>query len=129
MLMAADDDSPALHPDLPRRIIYDKANPPKFYLVLKNAIHFAFGNRGCDQTPLYQAVESDPQVNAICRYGLAFFDRYLLGNLSAGGQLEESDSAWAYYIKEEKPGESFEWGSEPAPGTGGPGGIRKELRK
>lgn len=128
VLMAGDDDAPGLHPEIPRRITYDEVPPPKFYLVLKNATHFAFGNKGCGQTPLYQAVESNPQTNAICRYGLAFFEKYLRGNLSAGNQLKKSDSAWAYYIKEEKRGESFEWGKEPPPGKGGPGGIIKEMR-
>ena len=127
MLMVGDNDSPAVHPELPRRIIYDKAKLPKFYLVLKNATHFSFGNKGCGQLPLDQAVEDNPQPNAICRYGLAFFEKYLRGNLSGGKQLDQTDPAWAYYIKEEKEGGALEWGKEPPPGEGGPGGIRSKL--
>jgi hypothetical protein len=129
MLIAGDDDSPALNPEVPRRVTYDEANRPKFYLVLKGAAHVTFGNRSCGQALLYRAVKRNPHVNEICRYGLAFFEKYLRGDLSAGRQLEESDPAWAYYIKEEKPGESFQWGGEPAPGEGGPGGIREEFMK
>lgn len=127
MLMTGDNDTPAVHPELPRRIIYDKAKFPKFYLVLKNANHFAFGNKGCGQLLLYQAVEDNPQINAICRYGSTFFEKYLRGNLSAGQQLDKTDPAWVYYIKEETKGESLEWGKEPPPGEGGLGGIKKEF--
>jgi len=127
MIMAGDDDEPALHPGLPRRTIYDKARPPKYYLVLDNATHLSFGNTSCGQIALNQAVESNPQVNTICRYGLAFFEKHLLGNQDAGRWLENSNPAWAYYIREEKAGQSFEWGTEPPPGEGGPGGIGKDL--
>jgi len=127
MIMAGDDDEPALHPGLPRRIIYDEASTPKYYLVLENATHLTFGNTGCGQSALDQSIKNNHQMNTICRYGLAFFEKCLLGNRSAGKCLETSDPAWAYYIKEEKPGESFEWGTEPPPGEGGPGGIGREL--
>jgi predicted dienelactone hydrolase len=127
MIMAGDDDEPALHPGLPRRTIYDEASVPKYYLVLEKATHLSFGNTSCGQSALYQAVNNNPQVNAICRYGLAFFEKYLLRNHYAGRCLEGTDSAWAYYIKEEKAGQSFEWGTEPPPGKGGPGGIGKEI--
>lgn len=129
MLMVGDDDAPSLRPELPRRIIYDRANAPRFYLVLKDATHFTFGNRGCGQLPLDQAVKKNSKISAICRYGLAFFDKYVRGNASASGQLGKPDPAWAYYAKEEKAGERLEWGKEPPPGTGGPGGIRKEFRE
>jgi len=127
MLMAGDDDEPAMHPEVPRRTIYDLASPPRFYFVLKNATHFDFGNSVCGEIPLYEAVEINPQASAICRYGLAFFEKYLRGNLSADEQLGTTDSALVYYIKEEVAGESCVWGSEPPPGTGGAGGIRREL--
>jgi len=34
MVMTGDEDAPALGPDVPRRILYDRATPRKFYLVL-----------------------------------------------------------------------------------------------
>lgn len=129
MVMAGDQDSPAAGPDLPRRTVYDKVRPPKFYLVLKDATHFAFGNRACKGLPTYQAVESVPQVSAICRYGLAFFDKHVRKDMGAARQLDETSPALAYYVKEESPGQTREWGKEPpADRTGGPGGIRKEIR-
>jgi predicted dienelactone hydrolase len=130
MLMAGDDDAPALSPELPRRVLYDEARPPKFYLVLKNATHFAFANRGCGGLPLYRAVEENAQVRAICRYGMAFFEKYLRRDSSTDRRDTPvpPDPAWAYFVKEEKPGERSEWGAEPPPGKGGPGGILKELR-
>ena len=128
IIFAGDNDEP-MNPNIPRRVTYDKANPPKFYLIIKNASHFVFGNSGCGKTPLYQAIETVPQTNAIVRYGAAFFDKYLKNNLSADEQLNKTDSALAYYIKEEKSGEISEWGKEPTPGKGGPGGILREILK
>ena len=95
--------------------------------MLKDATHFAFSNSVCGQTQLYRAVRTRSKVNAICRYGLAFFERYLRANLSASEQLGTSDSALVYYTKEEEDGESLEWGSEPASSGGGLGGIVREL--
>jgi dienelactone hydrolase len=128
MVMGGDNDAPALGPDLLRRMTYDRANPPKFYLVLKDATHFAFANRGCGGLPTYQAVEQRPQTKAICQYGLAFFDKFL--RKSPTTVLNAMSPEWAYYAKEESSGQIFEWGKEPPPNrTSGPGGIRKEFRK
>ncbi len=129
MLMVGEYDSPGLCPDLPRRVIYDRAGPPKYYLVSRGGTHFTFGNRGCGKLPLYEAVESIDQMNAICRYGLAFFEKYVRMDPSAGDPLKDTDPAWAYYLMEERADEASEWGKEPPPGKGGPGGIRYELRK
>jgi len=128
IIMAGNNDEP-MNPTVPRRVLYDKVKPPKFYLVLKDATHFVFGNSGCGKNPLYQAVEIVPQTSAIARYGAAFFNRYLKNDLSASEQLNKTDPALAYYIKEEKSGEASEWGKEPTPGKGGPGGILKEIIK
>lgn len=129
MFMVGDNDAPTLHPELTRRTIYDEVRFPKFYLVLRDSNHFAFGNRGCGQTTLlYQCVENNPQSNAIARYGLAFFDKYLRGNLSANEQLERFDPALVYYTKEETEGIFTEWGNEPDSRQGAQGGIKEELR-
>jgi len=128
MVMSGDEDAPALGPELPRRMLYDRANPPKFYLVLSHATHFAFANRGCGGLPTYQAVERNPQTKAICRYGLAFFEKFLKKAPAAAAVLNERSPEWAYYAKQESPGEVSEWGKEPPPSrAGGPGGIRKEI--
>jgi predicted dienelactone hydrolase len=124
MLMVGDNDKPALGSELPRRLIYDKVCSPKYYLVLKNANHFAFGNQACGQLPLYEAVKSVPEIRSICRYGLAFFQRHLRLELTADEQLSQMDSEWAYYVKEESPGKTQEWGTEPDPRKARPmGGI------
>lgn len=112
MLMIGDHDKPGVGPNLPRRMIYDETHIPKYYLVLKDANHFAFGNTS---SPLDRSTENDPKTNAICRYGLAFFDKYLLKNSKADEQLRHSDPAWAYYVKEEVAGRVVEWGQEPPP--------------
>jgi predicted dienelactone hydrolase len=128
MVMAGDEDAPALGPELPRRILHDKANPPKFYLVLSHATHFAFANRGCGGLPTYQAVEKNPQTQAICRYGLAFFEKFLRNAPDTAAVLNAMSREWAYYAKQESSGQISEWGKEPPPSrAGGPGGIRKEI--
>ena len=129
MLMTGDDDEPAIGPDLPRRIIYDRSNPPHFYLVMKNATHFVFSNRGCGGQLLYRAVDENPQIRSIGRYGLAFFDRHLRPNLSSTSALDAMEPVWAYYLKEEIAGQTFSWGVEPPPGQGGPAGIWHEFRQ
>ncbi len=128
MVMVEDGETPALGPNLPRRLLYDRTNIPKYYLVLKDADHFAFGNRTAGDAPFYQAVESNPKVNVICRYGLAFFQKYLKGDIRANAQLKTSAPPWVYYIKEEKSGEVAEWGREPEhrqEGSGGRGFFRR----
>jgi hypothetical protein len=68
-------------------------------------------------------------VGAICRYGLAFFERYVRKDVPASAHLNEMVPEWAYYVKEERPGQVSEWGKEPpVDRTGGPGGLRKEMR-
>ena len=112
MLMIGDHDKPGVGTNLTRRMIYDEVHAPKYYLVLKDANHFAFGN---SSSPLDQSTKNDPKASAICRYGLAFFDSYLLKDPKAKGELGQSDPAWAYYVKESAPGKVVEWGQEPPP--------------
>ncbi|MBI2922009.1 MAG: dienelactone hydrolase family protein [Planctomycetes bacterium] len=128
MLMAGDDDAAALHPEQPRRTLYDRLGPPRYYLVLSEANHLSFGNGVCKDTPLSSA-HSVPQARALCAAGLAFFDRHLLSRETPGDPLGSKDAAWAYFCKEEKTGKPVEWGTEPAPGDGAPGGLRPGGRK
>jgi predicted dienelactone hydrolase len=90
MFMAGDNDEPGLRPDIPRMTLYDKAGPPKFYLVLVKATHYSFTNSVCGAAELFQAVERVPQAQVIAQYGLAFFDRYLLSDKSAGKWIKDS---------------------------------------
>jgi len=126
MVMAGDNDEP-MNPEVPRKLTYEKANPPKYYLVLKDSTHFSFGDRKCMGEILSDCHDSNTQAGVIDEYGLAFFDMYLRNG--TGKQLNGSASPWAYYTKEEKPGEVQEWGEDPGPGKGGPGGIGKEFRR
>ena len=96
---------------------------------MKDSNHFSFGNRACGKTPLYLVVESNPKVNVICRYGLAFFQKHLKGDVRANAPLKTSDPQWVYYIKEEKSGEVAEWGREPKPGQGEGGRRQGRLRR
>jgi len=127
MFMVGDNDETTLGQEFRRRLAYELANPPKYMIFLQDATHFAFANRVCGDTALYQAVEYNSQANAICRYGYDFFQAYLLGDLSALEQLEEPDDAFAYYIIEPEPGQVMEWGEEPPPNDGSHGGIRDEF--
>jgi len=131
MFMVGDNDEPNYGPkDVPRRAIYDSAVSPKYLLIIKNSTHFTFGNSGCGKTPLYQAVETVPQTNAIVSYGVAFLNKYLKNDLKADEQLNKTILALAYYIKEETPGKVSEWGKEPMSSTGGSkGGILREIFK
>ncbi len=90
MFMAGDNDEPGLRPDIPRITLFNKARPPKFYLVLLKATHYSFTNSVCGDMDLSEAVSKIPQAVAISQYGLAFFDRYLLNDLSAGKWIKES---------------------------------------
>jgi dienelactone hydrolase len=131
MLMRGDNDPANLGEKLgiDRKVLYDRAKPPKYYLVLKDATHFSFSNRACGDTPLYQAVQSNAQVKAICEYGLAFWERYIRGNITAEKNLQEITPAWVYYKKEEVPGMIFERGEEPTSMEGISEVIKKEIKK
>jgi len=126
MIMAGDNDEP-MNPEFPRKLTYERANPPKYYLVLRDSTHFSFGDMKCMGEILSDCRNSNTQAMVIDKYGLVFFERYLKNG--TGEELNESDSTLAYYTKEEKRGEVQEWGEDPGPGKGGPGGIGKEFRR
>jgi dienelactone hydrolase len=88
MLMQGDDDENELGPQYPRRLIYEGAPPPKYYLVLNDTTHYDFGNRPAGTVPLYEAIQSVPGLNVIATYGLAFFDVYVKGDAAADAVLE-----------------------------------------
>lgn len=96
-----------------RRTIYDKVSPPKYFLVLENARHVSFTNLICRRSLLYLATKTDKKTNTICRYSTAFFDKYLKNGNTNDELLNKPDKPLVYYIKEEKPGNMFEWGKEP----------------
>ena len=124
MLMIGDNDKPALGPDLPRKLIYEEAPAPKYFLVMRNATHFAFGNNACGRLPLDQGVQTAARARAICQYALAFFQRHLLSIEDEACPLSRKAPVWAYYCKEGKPGEAREWGTEPDYSKAAPyGGI------
>lgn len=131
MLMRGDNDPANLGESLgiDRKVLYDRAKSPKYYLVLKDATHFSFGNEVCGDVPLYQAIESNVQVKAICEYGLAFWERYIRGNMIAEKKLKETSDAWVYYKKEETPGMISEWGKEPSSMQGISEAIKEEFKK
>jgi hypothetical protein len=57
---------------------YDRSNPPKYFLDIRQASHGDWSNlvcRGYDSVSACLA--SDDKVRVIDAYGIAFFDRYL----------------------------------------------------
>lgn len=85
--------------NIPRRIGYDNANPPKFLPMVKGANHFTFAD-----TPTcikYKTVEncqiSDDKVSVILKYSLAFLDRYLKNDIKSEEQLKTQDSLLKSY--------------------------------
>ena len=74
---------------------YRQANPPVFFVELKNAGHFAWTNCG---SALTTAACLATKVNArlINEYGIAFFDRYLKGKKEP--TLTENNSELSNYL-------------------------------
>lgn len=110
MLMLGDHDrTPALHPEVARREIYDRANPPKYLYVLKNTKHITFinilGNR-------LRFSQGSRQTAAIRYYGTAFLKRYLNNDPYYDEILKKSDDALPYVAIEYNADDSFESGIE-----------------
>jgi predicted dienelactone hydrolase len=55
---------------------YAAANAPAYFVVLKNAGHFAWVNCGRERTTA-ECLTNVPNIQLINDYGIAFFDRYL----------------------------------------------------
>jgi len=128
MLMYGDHDEP-VNPRFPRRLGYLQAVAPRYWLILKDAHHVTFGNPPDED--LSVARRSDPKAAAICRYGLAFFDRHLRKDRRADAVLSRTDKALTYYRYEVVTGRERVFGMEPpyGPGTGGDsGGVRHFIR-
>ena len=119
MLMVGDRDPPAINPTVPRRGVYDRVNPPKYYLVLRYANHFSFGNPPAARARrATRPIARVPRLQrrAICSRGLAFFQKYLKNDPSADAVLGRISPLWTYYEKEESRGQVERWGVEPKPG-------------
>jgi len=106
MVMVGDDDPSNLKGpnNADRTLAYDRAKLPKYLLIMKNGRHLSFVNAVCSEgetdTTLFDCRQSNPQAQAICQYGLAFFNRYLKNDVNAEEQLNKSDPAWSLYEKE-----------------------------
>lgn len=92
MVMHGDYDLLLMRPEVEWWATYDRANPPKFYLVIKGANHFTFSNTTCQS--------SDSRVRVINEYALAFFNRYLKQDLGAEEKLQEPDDMLMIYERE-----------------------------
>jgi len=100
MTMHGDHDEP-MNPDYPRGLLYERANPPKYYLVLRDATHFTFGNTPCQQySTISDCQASDPRVRAINSYSSAFFEKYLKNSTEADRQLSRTDPILLLYEKD-----------------------------
>ncbi|MBM3242627.1 T9SS type A sorting domain-containing protein [Candidatus Poribacteria bacterium] len=106
MVMLGDDDESNLTGpnNAVRTLAYTKAKPPKYLLIMKNGSHLSFVNDVCAEgetdTTLFNCRQSNPQAQAICQYGLAFFNRYLKTEVSAEEQLTKLDPVWTLYNQE-----------------------------
>ena len=97
-----------------RRTIFDKASPPKYFLILENTGHIGFTNLICRRPFLQLRAKTDVKVNTLCKYSTVFFDKYLKNDATNDEFLNKPDKPLVYYIKEETAGNLFEWGKEPA---------------
>lgn len=71
---------------------YKNCQPPKFLLVIKGGNHFSFGQTVFqDSWPGMGEEEGQKQADVICKYSLAFFERYLKGDLEAEKVLKSED--------------------------------------
>jgi len=107
MVMLGDNDESNLKGpnNAARTLAYDRANFPKYLLIMKNGSHLSFVNNACskERDTLFACRQSNPQVQGICRYGLAFFNRYLKNDVSAEKQLTKLDPVWTLYKKDSAP--------------------------
>lgn len=98
MVIHGEYDLPSIKPELFRRVIYDTADGPKFYLVLKNCGHFAFSNTPCkDYATITGCQECDSKVRVINSYSSAFLKRYLKQDLAADNILQQKDDMLSTY--------------------------------
>ena len=107
MVMVGDDDRSNLKGpnNADRTLAYDRANLPKYLLIMKNGRHLSFVNNACsrweNKITLFNCRQSNPQVQGICKYGLAFLNRYLKTDVSAEEQLNKLDPVWTLYNKKD----------------------------
>jgi predicted dienelactone hydrolase len=102
MVIHGEYDLPSLKPDVLRRVTYDDASAPKYYVVIKNCSHFAFSNTPCknyDSIPECQGCDS--KVKVINSYSAAFFNRYLKQDYDAEKVLQKTDDMLSQYEYEE----------------------------
>ncbi|MFH1246075.1 MAG: CAP domain-containing protein [Candidatus Omnitrophota bacterium] len=67
--------------------IYESLNPPKYVATVEGLSHMDFSDLG----------SSKPGAQAVLRYTIAFFDRYLKGDLSTEQILETKDQTFTSY--------------------------------
>jgi len=98
MVMHGNLDLSSMRHDVIRKVTYDHAHPPKFYLVIKQCRHFGFNNSACKHYDLIpQCLCSNDKVKVITDYSTAFFKRYLLQDSHAGEKLLEKDRMLVKY--------------------------------
>jgi len=103
MTVHGDHDEP-MNPDYPRGLLYERANPPKYYPALRDTTHFTFGNTPCQQyNTISDCQASDPRVRAINSYSSAFFEKYLKNSTEADRQLSRTDPILLLYEKDAPP--------------------------
>ena len=80
--------------------IFGSLPPPKYFLELKGAGHFAFNNRFTDRFGTGWLGGTEEQFEEIRRYGIAFLEEYVAGRPESGSLLERSDPRLSRYARE-----------------------------
>jgi predicted dienelactone hydrolase len=78
--------------------IYSSMSPPKYFLEVKGANHFAFNNRFADNLRTRLLSGTEEQFEVIRRYSIAFLEKHVAGNRDSGLVLERSDPMLSRYI-------------------------------
>jgi predicted dienelactone hydrolase len=98
MVIHGDLDLPRIMPSVLRRITYDNAKPPKFYLVVNRCSHFATSNIACKKyETILDCRNNDVQIVTINKYASAFFRRFLSQDLEAEKVLKGINSELDLY--------------------------------
>jgi len=99
MIMHGDIDLPSLVPLA--ETLYAKAQAARFYMVIRLATHFTFGNAPCqNHDSIPQCQRNDEHVRLINGYATAFFARYLKHDIQAEEELQRSNLMLSRYDRE-----------------------------
>lgn len=80
--------------------VYRNLSPPKYFLEIKGANHFAFNNRFTRRLIARLVSGSDEEFEVIRRYGIAFLEKHVAGREDTAGVLDQQDPLLTRYVRE-----------------------------